>query len=433
MASLEMDLRSTPTPARPSRFWSTFGPGLLWAATAIGVSHLVQSTRAGEAAGFSLLWVIVLALALKYPFFEYAPRYAAATGESLVEGYLRLGRWAVWVYLGITLVTAVIIQSAVGLFTAFLFASVFGLDASMPVVGGLVLTGCGLLLWIGRFRALDLTIKGILVSLAFCTLIAAALTLPTVRESTWTPWPGGYTGDAVSLFFILALVGWMPSAIDISVWSSLWTLAKNRAAGVKATVPESLLDFRVGYVFTGVIALAFLTLGATVMHGSGESFSPEGAIFSIQLVDLYSATLGSWSRPIILIAVLTTMTSTILAVMDGFPRAISRSFRVLRWGVDGGAGEEREGYAYWVVLVGLALLTVVVFSFFTGNLTTMVDFATVVSFMTAPVLGYLNLRVVTSDHVPPEWRPGAGLRTVSYVGLVLMTATALVFAAMLVL
>ena len=26
-----------------------FGPGLLWAATAIGVSHLVQSTRAGAA------------------------------------------------------------------------------------------------------------------------------------------------------------------------------------------------------------------------------------------------------------------------------------------------------------------------------------------------------------------------------------------------
>ena len=44
-----------------------FGPGLLWAATAIGVSHLVQSTRAGASAGFALAGVILIALVLKYP------------------------------------------------------------------------------------------------------------------------------------------------------------------------------------------------------------------------------------------------------------------------------------------------------------------------------------------------------------------------------
>ena len=70
-----------------SRLWAAFGPGILWAATAIGVSHLVQSTRAGASAGFGLAGVILIALVLKYPFFEYGPRYAAATGQSLVEGY----------------------------------------------------------------------------------------------------------------------------------------------------------------------------------------------------------------------------------------------------------------------------------------------------------------------------------------------------------
>ena len=50
-----------------------------------------------------IFWgVVVLALVLKYPFFEFGPRYAAATGESLVEGYARIGRWAVWLYLFIT-------------------------------------------------------------------------------------------------------------------------------------------------------------------------------------------------------------------------------------------------------------------------------------------------------------------------------------------
>jgi len=35
-------------------FRKAFGPGLMWAAAAIGISHLVQSTRAGAMAGFGL-------------------------------------------------------------------------------------------------------------------------------------------------------------------------------------------------------------------------------------------------------------------------------------------------------------------------------------------------------------------------------------------
>jgi len=434
-----------------ARFRSIFGPGLLWAAAAIGVSHLVQSTRAGADGGFSLVWVILLALALKYPFFEYGPRYAAATGESLVEGYLRLGRWAAWTYLLITLATALIIQSAVTLFTAFLFARVLGVEWSMAVTGAVVLAGCALLLRVGRFRALDLTIKGVLALLTVCTLLAAILTLPRARGADFTPWPLAEGSGAIGFVFILALAGWMPSAFDISVWSSLWTLAKERVTGVRATVAEALLDFRIGYLGTGLISLAFLTLGATVMHLAEVRFSPEGAAFSLQLVDLYAQALGEWSRPVILAAALTTMFSTTLTVVDGFPRAIARSVRVLREGVETpppgvGAGEgaaTRGGAApaggveedattpYWIAVAVLALLTVAVFRFFVGNLTTMVDFATVISFLTAPVLGYLNLRAVTALHVPAEFRPGRGLRLYSWMGLAVGAGTGLLFVATL--
>ena len=44
------------------------GPGILFASTAIGVSHLVQSTQAGEKFGFGLLWAVIIANFLKYPF-----------------------------------------------------------------------------------------------------------------------------------------------------------------------------------------------------------------------------------------------------------------------------------------------------------------------------------------------------------------------------
>ena len=67
------------------------GPGILFAGAAIGVSHLVQATRAGAGYGFHLLWAVVLVLLFKYPFFQYAHRYTVATGESLLEGYRRQG------------------------------------------------------------------------------------------------------------------------------------------------------------------------------------------------------------------------------------------------------------------------------------------------------------------------------------------------------
>jgi Mn2+/Fe2+ NRAMP family transporter len=131
MAKVEAAIEGTGS-ERMARFWATLGPGLLWAAAAIGVSHLVQSTRAGADGGFSLVWIVLVALVVKYPFFEYGPRYAAATGESLVEGYYRLGRWAVWTYLLITLASAVIIQAAVTLFTAFVFAVCWGWTGPWP-------------------------------------------------------------------------------------------------------------------------------------------------------------------------------------------------------------------------------------------------------------------------------------------------------------
>ena len=408
-----------------ARFWKAFGPGLLWAAAAIGVSHLVQSTRAGADGGFTLLWVVLLALLLKYPFFEYGPRYAGATGESLVEGYLRLGRWALWLYVLITLATALIVQVAVVLFTAFLFSHVLGVGWSPAVSGAAVLALCALVLAVGKFRALDRVIKVVLLFLAVSTLVAATLILPEAAATETTPWP---LGDVVvPLAFILALAGWMPSAIDISVWSSLWTLARNRMSGERAGVREALLDFRIGYVGTGFIACAFLALGAGVMHATGESFSPEGTVFSLQLVDLYAATFGPWARPVMLVAVLTTMFSTSLTVMDGFPRALARSFGALQRGLDDIPTEEVAGKGYWISLAVLAILTIIVFARFVGTLTAMVDFATIVSFITAPLLGYLNLRAVTAPHVAPRHRPGRLLRALSWLGLVLMAGTALFY------
>ena len=417
-----------PPQRRRSVFWSAFGPGLLWAAAAIGVSHLVQSTRAGAEAGLALAGVILLALILKYPFFEYGPRYAAATGMSLVEGYRHIGRWALWLYFAITVTTSVVIQTAIVLFTAFLLNYTFDLTWPIPVTGGVLLLVCGASLWIGRFPLLDRVVKVILVALAVSTIAAAVVTMGRVDWSTLRVLPVvGAAEGAVSFAFLLALVGWMPSAIDIAVWSSLWTLAKNEAVGGRVSVALARLDFGVGYVGTSFLAFCFLILGAGVMYGSGASFSGAGTVFSTQLVQLYGATLGPWARPVVMAAVLTTMLSTSITVVDGFPRAIERTVYNV-WPSDRDSdGLPSAGPVYWAALLLLGAATVLLLAWFAGSLTALVDFATIVSFLTAPVLGYLNLRAVRSPEVPAAARPSARMVALSWIGLVLLGGTALVY------
>jgi Mn2+/Fe2+ NRAMP family transporter len=417
------------SPLRLRVFLRSFGPGLLWAGTAIGVSHLVQSTRAGADAGLGLAGVILFALIVKYPFFAFGPLYAAATGESLVEGYLRIGRWAVWLYFGVVLSTVVFTHAAIVLFTAYLLLFALGSTVSIPLVAVLIYGACISLLWVGRFRALDVAIKIVLSVLAVSTLLAALMVLPGVSIGTLSLLPFAPAESGVSFAFVLALAGWMPSDIAISGMSSLWTVAKNEGSGSPARVSTARLDFQLAYVATGVLAFAFLILGAGVMYQSGETLSNSGAVFSTQLIDIFASTLGAWSRPVIMLTAITAMCSTMLAIVDGYPRVIDRLVKAVTSGDPAVSAASRPSGPYWASMGGVAALTVLFLWLFVGSLTQMVDFVTTVAFLTGPVLGYLNLRVMTSAQVPAEHRPGPAMRAFAYSGLVVLTLVALAFLA----
>lgn len=99
-------------------FWKALGPGVLFAGVAIGVSHLVQSTRAGAGYGLSLVGIVVLANVLKLPAFRAGPAYAAATGTSLLEAYRRQGLPALLLYALVTVGVMFTVLAAVTLVTA---------------------------------------------------------------------------------------------------------------------------------------------------------------------------------------------------------------------------------------------------------------------------------------------------------------------------
>ena len=128
--------------------------------------------------------VVVLANVLKYPAFAFAPRYAAATGESLVEAYRRQGRWALALYAVVTAGTMFAVQAAVVIVTAGLAQALFG-DA-LSVLGyaiGLTLVSA-LVSGVGSFAVLDRVIKAVVVLLTLATLAATLVVIPSISWST---------------------------------------------------------------------------------------------------------------------------------------------------------------------------------------------------------------------------------------------------------
>ncbi len=403
-------------------FLKVIGPGLLWAGAAIGVSHIVQSTRAGAGFGFALIWVIIIANILKYPFFEFAPRYAASTGESLIEGYKRLGKPAVWVYAFITIFTMFFLMSAVTIVTAGIFANIFHSNLPINYWAVIIILILAAVVAAGRYSAIDKFVKFIIVLLSISSIIAVV----SAFSSGYHPNPKfeHRFNRVTDIGFLLALVGWMPTAIDVSVWHSVWTIAKKKETGYAPKLKESLLDFKIGYFGTAVLSLFFLSLGALIMYGSGETFSDSGITFAGQLINLFTESIGPWAYYIIAIAASATMISTTVTCLDAYPRVLEPTAKIIIPKLNHEKSTKKI-QIFWLVIVTGG--TIIIFLFFLGNMKQMVDIATIIAFLTAPVLGWLNLRVISLDIVPPKARPSKFLIVLSWLGLFFLSAFGIYF------
>ncbi|MDA3928798.1 MAG: Nramp family divalent metal transporter [Prolixibacteraceae bacterium] len=403
--------------------WKSIGPGLMWAGAAIGVSHLVQSTRAGADFGFQLAGVLLIANLIKYPFFQFGPRYAIATGESLIDGYRRMGKWAVVLFLLLTVGTMFTIQAAVTSVTVGIINSIFPSSFSTVQITIFLLLLCAVIVLVGHYKALDRLMKVIILLLSLSTLIAFVVALTSMEPTNFAQ-SNSFEWNVSNVAFLIALVGWMPSAIDISVWNSLWTLAKIKSTGYRPKLKEVLFDFNLGYFGTVIMSLIFLGLGALVMYPSGESFDAGGTQFANQFFALYTQSIGSWAFVIIATAALATMFSTTLTVLDAYPRVLNPVIGAIIPRANKASTLRKLNYLWIVLLVTGA---VVLISEFSGKMKLLVDLATTISFITAPVLGFLNLKAILGKNVKKQYQPSKSLRILSWFSLTVLAFFALYY------
>lgn len=385
------------------------GPGLLFAGAAIGVSHLVQSTRAGADFGWGLIWVLLLVNLFKYPFFQFGPRYALATGESLLDGYYKLGKIYLWIYFFLNMATMFTIQTAVTIVTAGLASNLFDVDTEIIYWSIGVTAVCYSILLIGRYQLLDKVIKAIVLVLTISSILA--LMIASSKGNASLEFTQVFP-EGAGLLFVIAFMGWMPAPMDISIWHSIWVLEKKNDLKNKLSLKEGLFDFNIGYLTTVVLGVCFVGLGALVMFGSGLEFSNKGNEFAGQLIELYTSNLGENWYGVIAVAALTTMISTTITTLDASPRAMSKTVQLLF------QQKNKDYYMLWITI--LALGTCLIFLFLLSEMGLLVQIATVLSFITAPFYAILNYRLITSKHMPTKDHPSQKIKILSLLGIIFL-------------
>ena len=396
------------------------GPGLVFTGAAIGTSHLVQSTRAGAMFGLALVVVIVLANVLKYPAYRFASDFAHSRGRSLLTGYRELGMWALLLFLVLVTPLVPIIWAALGAATAGILTVLIGPVVPVPVLAALVIVAATALLLIGGYGLLDKVNAWLLAFLTIATLITTITVLPRVEWATLVDF--SWTRETAALLFIVALAGFMPNPMDVSVALSLWKVEGDRLLpeGAHPPLEEARRGFLWPYVLTAFMAVCFCIMGAGVMHPDGVAPLPDAPGFAGQLVGLYRAALGDWAALLAALAALSVMLTTVIAGIDAYSRISAASLAIFQGRED--ISYSRRDYAgFCLLFVAIALVTIFTLL---KDLTGFLDLVTSASFVIAPVVALLNHLVVTRCEMGDEARPDALFRAWNWLAIAVMTALA---------
>lgn len=387
-------------------FMSALGPGILFAATSVGVSHLVQSTRAGAAFGLGMLLIIVAAHVFKYSTFRSGSLYARISGHSLLHAYRLQGRGPL-LLLGLVIMgTMSITLAGVTIVAAGLAQAVISDALSLPLTSLVVMLLAAAIVWKGNYQYLENTAKYLVIFLSLVTVLTTLLILPNIEFTNAGSW-FLESWDLKTILFAVALAGWMPTSLDMSIIQSLWTVEKEKLSTRDGTSGRAgTLDFQIGYWGTALLAVCFCLIGAGVMFNSEVTFSNNAASFATQLIAMYASALGDWSGPVIASAALAVMFSTVLTVVDGYPRVVSSLIATLKQSSDEAlakTADESRSFYLGVVLVHMVMAYFLI-AYWAGSFKGLIDMAATLAFVSAPFIAFYNHRAMCSEAIPSEQR-----------------------------
>jgi len=311
-----------------------------------GTGELLFTPRVAALYGYTLLWALLAAVALKWFINREIGRFSVCTGATILEGFARLPgprNWALWLILAPQFIVAIV--TVAGMAGAAATAAILVTGGSIAIwMSAIVIVGAAIVL-LGGYGAVEklAVVLGVALSLA---VLAAAISVFPEPESLarglvpQLP-PGLNVGE------VLPWLGFMLAGAAGLMWFSYWIEARGYgSAGLRASdpidpaalpLPERLrlrgwvtlmtITNTLAVVGALTMALAFLILGGELLrpHGLVPAEEQMAAVLGRLLGDVWGP-VGFW---FMIGAVFVIFCSTTLSVQDGFGRMFGDGLRLL--------------------------------------------------------------------------------------------------------
>jgi Mn2+/Fe2+ NRAMP family transporter len=339
---------ATPEPAPPSpgpssppqktgrfrlpffRDFALFGPGIVYAVASIGPNDLVSNSAAGATYGYLLLWTLIVAYLAKYVFAEAGARYVIVTGESLLHGYRRCGRWVV-LLLGV----AIFLRRHIN--NLYMIA-LLGIAANMLVPIGTVgekvwsifFVGIGFsLMYWGGYKGVENWSRPLLFVLGGSLICITVLARPNVGEISrglFIPSLPAEQGYYDYFLLLMSLLGSATNALSSLRYPSyLYEAGWHKIDMLRKQHDD--LRFSIAAMFS--MALVIQISAAAVLQPMGIDFdSPD------ELALLFQQGLGEAGRILLAIGLLSAVFTSFIGANNGYSLIVTEIFRSLRTPAD---------------------------------------------------------------------------------------------------
>jgi Mn2+/Fe2+ NRAMP family transporter len=328
---------------------SDLGPGLLLAATGIGVGDMVSSTIAGASYGLTLLWALAAGVVLKFAITEGAARWQLATGSSLLEGWRdHIPRAAVFAFFVYFVIWSYFVSSALIAASALVPTAIMP-SVPLPAWGVVHAVAAFTLVWFGRYERFLAVIKWF-VGLKFAAVIGSVLLIVLWSGADWSH-IGAH--QPFSIAYTLSLIGGVGGTVTLISYAYWMREAGWSGAG---RLPMARADLTVSFALVFIFSFSMIFL-ATQIDWTGQILD-EGPRLCLLLADRIGAEIGPIGRAVFLIGFWGAAFSSVLGVFHGVPFLFDDMTHL--WRHEPRTGQQGGAYRSWAAYLTLAAVSALV-------------------------------------------------------------------------
>jgi Mn2+/Fe2+ NRAMP family transporter len=325
---------------------SDFGPGLLLAATGIGVGDMVSSTIAGAEYGLTLVWALVAGVIIKFAITEGAARWQLATGASLIEGWQEaLPRVVVAAFFLYFIIWSYFVSSALVTASALVPAAIMP-GVPLPVWGFVHAVAAVAMVWFGRYERFLAVIKWF-VGLKFAAIIASVILIVVWSGADWS---GFSARSEFSVAYTLSLIGGVGGTVTLLSYA-YWM----REAGWNgpARLPSARTDLTMSFTLVFIFCFSMIFL-STQINWEGQILD-EGPRLCLLLADRIGREIGPIGRAVFLLGFWGAAFSSVMGVYHGVPFLFDDMLHL--WRRTPAGGQRGPAYRAWAVYLAAAAIS----------------------------------------------------------------------------